>query len=182
MIREKATLQELADRFQVYTALDEPMGPFGYDEEPHIGNTVWMPAAGSKIILGTVFDVDFDGDWKDSLHSPRRHYAEDGLVMTKRQSKTLEASIKHWERIEAGEEAEHGTDDCALCIKYARHGCKFCPVAISTGEAYCIATPYPAWSVHQTVRHLGYEHGVYCPECVTLAHAEVEFLRSLRDE
>ena len=104
--------------------------------------------------------------------------------MTKRQSKALETSIRHWERIEAGKDSEGGGNNCALCKNYGRNECKTCPVTDKDPRrGGCSNTPYYAWrSHHDIIDHVYSDRKVRCPECVVLAHAEVEFLRSLRDE
>ncbi len=74
MIREKATLQELADRFQVYTVVDPDGDAHAYDRRPLLNEDGWF-GFGTVRSLDGFFDLDYTGDWKDSLHSPQHQYA-----------------------------------------------------------------------------------------------------------
>ena len=80
MIREKATPQEISDRFQVYTTLDSYGNAHIHDEKPSRGQVDWQ-GPGATRSLDNFFDVAFSGDWKDSLHSPRCQYVKGERVI-----------------------------------------------------------------------------------------------------
>lgn len=93
----------------------------------------------------------------------------------------LEASIKHWEenaRVDDIDDAHIGAKHCALCRIFnsrfrAKNNCNGCPVKEKTFYSWCIGTPcaeaenvYRSRDLHRF------------REC---AHAEVEFLKGLRE-
>ncbi len=80
MIREKATLQELSDRLQVPTAVDADGAAYAHNEEPSLGTIRWVPGPSGAIFLNTIFEIDYTGDWRDSLHFPQHQYVKGELV------------------------------------------------------------------------------------------------------
>lgn len=56
--------------------------------------------------------------------------------------KALKGSIKKWKAIVAGTGEDWGDDNCPLCIKYFKKGCKGCPVAAAVQDTCCNGTPY----------------------------------------
>ena len=83
MIREKATLQELADRFHGYVATNKDGGTFLYTTRPRIISHLdeWQSPEAEYHYLDGLFDIDYTGDWKDSLHSPQHQYVEGERVI-----------------------------------------------------------------------------------------------------
>ena len=75
MIREKATPQELADRFQGYVVMDEDETIYLYNNRPECGDIGWWGSGGFHR-LDLLFDIDYyyTDHWKDSLHSPQHLY------------------------------------------------------------------------------------------------------------
>lgn len=73
------------------------------------------------------------------------------------QKKALEESIEHWEKIVAGEADSIAGQHCACCLKYYRRSspcgrhCRSCPVAVFTGEAGCLDTPWHSIARHPSV-------------------------------
>ncbi len=80
MIREKATLRELSDRLQAPTAVDADGAAYVYGSQPSMYGNAW---GGSTLSyrLDDLFDIDYTGDWRDSLHSPQHQYVEGELVV-----------------------------------------------------------------------------------------------------
>ena len=67
--------------------------------------------------------------------------------MNSKTLKALKQSIKHWERLVAGEPGEEmGRHTCALCKLFRPYkptlNCLGCPVAVKTGKPGCQSTPY----------------------------------------
>ena len=104
----------------------------------------------------------------------------------------LEGSIKKWEAIVAGTGADHGMENCPLCQEFADNRdpdpegaleCYGCPVSTETRSTSCDNTPYVVWARASAKG----EGNVYknqpwlatTPELVTLAQAELDFLKSL---
>ena len=79
MIREKATLRELSDRLQAPTAIDEDRRAYVYSSQPSIYGNAWSGSTPSYR-LDDLFDIDYTGDWRDSLHSPRCQYVKGELA------------------------------------------------------------------------------------------------------
>lgn len=112
--------------------------------------------------------------------------------MDKRTLTALEGSIKKWERIAAGEESDHGIDNCPLCEEFLDEAdpehdgvgeCYGCPVAIAAKATSCENTPYSAWAHESNTK----EGGGYNPQPWKadtekkreLAKAELTFLKTL---
>lgn len=101
-------------------------------------------------------------------------------------AKTLEAlkkSIKKWNRKKV---IDHGVDNCALCQAFSEQpGCEGCPVAKVSCRSRCWGTPYEDWVNHHDKEHSDFyplRTHIGCPECVRLAQAELDFLKSLLPE
>ncbi len=96
----------------------------------------------------------------------------------------LRGSIAKWEAIVAGTGEDGGPHNCPLCQRFP--GCASCPVADEVGDTGCESTPYVKWFDHQRKDH-GHQPPFDepsavtpgCEECVALAQAELDFLRSL---
>lgn len=89
----------------------------------------------------------------------------------------LEASIRHWEenmQVADLDDAKLGHEHCALCLMFFSQGCHGCPVRDHTGATYCRDTPY------QEASDLA-EYGPL-EDFIAAAEAELEFLKSLREE
>ena len=112
--------------------------------------------------------------------------------MSRKTLAALEGSIKKWERIVEGIDADAGTENCPLCAlfhpdsasteefrRFYKHSCRGCPVQQATGEPFCINTPYQDWQ--RAVRPRGYTFPFYAKdnESVMCAVLELEFLKSL---
>ena len=97
----------------------------------------------------------------------------------------LQGSIDKWRRIEAGEIADHGIENCALCQEFYYDSCEGCPVMERTRRKHCFGSPYIAWDdAHEEMdRFMGREGLVAdTPELKDLAREEREFLESLLPE
>lgn len=94
--------------------------------------------------------------------------------MKSRTRRALLGSIKKWEAIVAGTGEDHRTENCPLCEMFYKDSCKDCPVMLSTGDNYCENSPYVYWDEHRYGRIVE-----DCPECLRLAQAELDFLKSL---
>ncbi len=100
----------------------------------------------------------------------------------------LRGSIKKWEDIVAGTGVDHGSSNCPLCQLFTPTGghcpdCEQCPIVDISGEIKCWNTPYGDWDWHLMKEHpTAPDRRARCPECVSLAQAEVDFLRSLLPE
>ena len=102
------------------------------------------------------------------------------LAKDLKDARLLAESIDHWRRIIAGEEAESGPSNCALCGEYWDVGCDGCPVWQKVGEDHCTATPYVEWHDHHRERHMDkLFRKIHCPECSSLANKEFRFLLNL---
>ena len=101
--------------------------------------------------------------------------------MNKKTLNALDGSIEQWRKIieEGGEDG--GDSNCPLCgLFFINTYCEGCPVAKASDNYGCMDTPYEAWSKHLDTYHDGGEDKVQCPECETLARAELKFLEGLR--
>ena len=105
-------------------------------------------------------------------------------------AETLEAlkgSIAKWEAIVAGTGVDDGTDNCPLCQRFnhdnmVKDHCVGCPASKATGQAWCLGSPFAAWTQHQNRVHGSYTRHkakLGCPECARSATAELDFLKSL---
>ena len=89
----------------------------------------------------------------------------------------LEASIKHWEENAAASDLEDvtlGTNYCALCQMFHKLCCRGCPVQERTKMSYCIGTPYEDAEEFASPQTFA--------KFLDAARAELEFLKSLREE
>ena len=94
----------------------------------------------------------------------------------------LRGSIDKWRRIEAGEIADLGTENCALCAEFIKEDCADCPVLARTGDVFCQYSPYMKWGREQKNLEREISSGEWIadtPELKALARAEREFLESL---
>lgn len=106
----------------------------------------------------------------------------------------LKGSIKKWEGIVAGTAGDESAANCPLCQKFqvnrapGKKLCEGCPVRDASGDWGCGNTPYEAWEQFNGecshVSHIdeGEQLTGYvdkCPECLRLATAELDFLKSL---
>ena len=103
----------------------------------------------------------------------------------------LKGSIEKWEKIVASTEADdRGRLNCDLCRKFifgTKGPCSGCPVAEAIGASGCEFTPYIDWLIHQREHEkkddlLDYHRREGCEECLRLATAERDFLKSLLPE
>jgi len=106
---------------------------------------------------------------------------------SKRQANALKKSIKKWEAIVDGTEADNGSDNCELCQKYVaadfnniKNDCKSCPVFLTVGVKYCRDTPYPEWAKYIFMKSS--KGKVFDAESKRLAQAELDFLRGILEE
>lgn len=90
--------------------------------------------------------------------------------------KIMEASVRKWNRIIAGEGSDGGVLDCPPCRIYYVLICIGCPIAEYTGKKFCKDSPYPAWYWHQNDVHGKIRKKVYCPECLRLATEMRDFM------
>ncbi len=88
----------------------------------------------------------------------------------------MEASVRKWNRIIAGEGADGGVYDCPPCRIFYVLVCIGCPIAEYTGKKFCKGSPYPAWYWHQLEKHDKIRRKVYCPECLKLATDMRDFM------
>lgn len=109
--------------------------------------------------------------------------------MDEEDSAALEGSIKKWEEIVAGTGVDECFENCPLCaLENSRctdddEDCNGCVVKNRTGKSQCDGTPWEEWNEHQHT-HLGnvWPYRVKCDECARLAQAELDFLKSLRED
>jgi len=98
----------------------------------------------------------------------------------------LDLAIQKWQEIVAGERVDHGSDDCALCLKYKSHlyattvlhqdsnpGCSGCPVKNWTGSSSCRYTPYYSY-----VSAIKYRNG---DDKVKYANMMVDMLKEVKN-
>ena len=101
MIREKATLQQLADRFQGYVTADGDGAAYIYNERPEPTGSDWW-CGGGYYRLDYLFGIDYTGDWKDSLHSPQHVYKEGELVFVWVSTSSTFAHVRKVHHVEDG--------------------------------------------------------------------------------
>ncbi len=105
--------------------------------------------------------------------------------MDKRAATALEASIEHWERMakfrdvrQFNNESPY-SDFCRLCLEF--DDCAGCPVENNTGHTHCRNTPWQSAALRQ-----GDLIKVETPRdwkpWRKAAQAEIDFLKSLRDD
>lgn len=117
--------------------------------------------------------------------------------MKKETLKALKGSIRKWKEIVAGTEEDKAYRDCPLCQRFsgekitchAPDGKEACPVVKKVKNDACKDTPYQDWHSHGRDKHRTSNHPEYnkkphsvhpdCLECLKLAKAEIEFLKSL---
>jgi hypothetical protein len=96
--------------------------------------------------------------------------------------KALKGSIRKWERIVAGDGGDEGAANCPLCREF-RFGVEFdcvgCPVMAETGLPYCSGTPYTDWMRYHDGLGRMVPLDAVSREEISLAEAELDFLRSL---
>ena len=90
--------------------------------------------------------------------------------------KIMEASVRKWNKIIAGEASDGGVYDCPPCRIFYILVCIGCPIAEYTGKKFCKGSPYPAWYWHQLNVHDKIRRKVYCPECLKLATDMRDFM------
>jgi hypothetical protein len=90
--------------------------------------------------------------------------------------KIMEASVRKWNRIIAGEGSDGGILDCPPCRIFYMAVCFGCPIAQYTGKKFCRGSPYGRWYRHQTNEHGHIRKKVYCPECLRLATEMRDFM------
>lgn len=93
--------------------------------------------------------------------------------------KIMEASVRKWERIIAGESSDGGVLDCPPCRIFYMLICIGCPIAEYTGKKFCKETPYVDWYWHQIEAHDKMRKKVYCPECLRLAENMRDFMAEI---
>ena len=108
------------------------------------------------------------------------------MKLSKRAETALRGSIKKWEKIAADKGEDLGGANCPLCKLYYVHDCLACPVRLHTDAEYCEDTPYIDWYDHHYDDHSNISGVdslvIECSVCVSLAKAELNFLRSLLPE
>ena len=104
--------------------------------------------------------------------------------MDAKTAKALEGSIKKWERIVRSTKSEDRQDEnCPLC-QMLPFTCTGCPVNEKGDHFNCTGTPYLEWATHHDDEHnegCDLRRHMGCKECMRLAKAELEFLKSLRE-
>lgn len=98
--------------------------------------------------------------------------------MDKETLAALKGSIKKWEDIRDGKEADEGPDNCPLCELFFKRRCAGCPIADEVEEPTCHGTPYPLFN-HCGNRECEGTKMAKCPECIEVAQKEVDFLKGL---
>ena len=101
-------------------------------------------------------------------------------AMSGRALRALKESITVWERRAKGQIVPPTREHCALCTQFwrtldGRAACFGCPIYEHTKIHGCEGTPYRPFFDHLDVCRTG----PYCPECLRLIQAEVDFLKSL---
>ena len=94
----------------------------------------------------------------------------------------LQGAILKWEHVVDGTGPECGAVNCPLC-QAINPGCEGCAVDDATGEG-CGNDEFMSWMDHiyehpDTEKSTWAEFYVQCPECKTLAQAELDFLKSM---
>lgn len=93
----------------------------------------------------------------------------------------MEASVRKWNRIIAGESSDGGVLDCPPCRIFYMLFCIGCPIAEYTGKKFCKGSPYPDWYWHQLEVHDKMRKKIYCPECLELAKRMRDFMQEIVD-
>ena len=93
--------------------------------------------------------------------------------------KIMEASVRKWNRIIAGESSDGGVLDCPPCRIYYLLVCTGCPIADYTGKKFCRKSPYIDWYWHQNDAHGFLKKKVYCDECLRLATEMRDFMAEI---
>lgn len=92
-----------------------------------------------------------------------------------RKIEALKGSIRKWQAVANGSEADSSGWDCPCCQAF-RH-CVGCPIKDHTGQEHCYGTPYIAWEnyIHQ------HDKGtrVFDKVSKNLAEEELNFLKRL---
>ena len=98
--------------------------------------------------------------------------------MNIKQRKTLEASIKHWERMRDDPEGkeEPFSEDCPCCQEFTSVLCEGCPISEAVEEFGCDNTPY--WLARNAFEELGKDS----PEFKEAAQAEIDFLNEVLNQ
>lgn len=103
--------------------------------------------------------------------------------MSKRALNALNGSIAKWKAIVGGAGTDQGPDNCPLCKLYHDNGCTNCPVSKIVLDDFCRRTSYIDWYRHHVNNHPYDGYGCIphldCPDCLRLAQAELDFLKSL---
>jgi len=103
----------------------------------------------------------------------------------------IRGSVRKWALIAHGLGEDHGPTNCALCSLYFaavetfnryEESCHRCSVKKTTGVKFCAKTPYADWCNHMDECHGKDECEIRCPECRTLAQAELMFLQGILEE
>ena len=95
--------------------------------------------------------------------------------------RVMEASVRKWERIIAGDGADGGVLDCPPCRLFYVLICIGCPISEYTGEKFCKGSPYIAWYRHQVDEHAKMRRKIYCEECRRLAIEMRDFMQEIVD-
>lgn len=96
--------------------------------------------------------------------------------------RALEESIAHWKLVTKDPLGKStGGQDCALCQEF-RDACHKCPVGISTGNSDCFETPYQVFQSAKRATRRFPQNAEAVKRLRRLAAAEVNFLKSLREE
>lgn len=104
------------------------------------------------------------------------------LYLLQQGGNPLELSIAKWADIVNNVGTDQKCDNCALCL--VTHDCTNCVIAEGHhARRHCHITPYVAWITHQQREHaITDSMRVKCADCRALALAELDFLKSLRDQ
>lgn len=112
--------------------------------------------------------------------------------MDEKTREALEGSIRKWEAIVTGTDGDKGRTNCPLCAMFftvpsaSSFLCGGCPVREKTRQTSCSGSPYTEWANHDcnydedAIDGEGVRVHDRCPECLRLATAELDFLKSLR--
>ena len=93
----------------------------------------------------------------------------------------LQGSIEKWEKVVDGTGTEDSYRNCPLCQAFIDNvKCHGCPVNDHNDGNSCTNDEMIAWGKHID-DHIWSDDGfrVQCPECIRLAQAELDFLKSL---
>lgn len=105
-------------------------------------------------------------------------------MMDAKTLEALEGSIGKWAGIVGGTDVDYGRTNCSLCSSFRMDSpdCGGCPVKEKTKLQYCAGSPYEDWFEHVEEHSRYYPYKVNCSECLRLAQAELDFLKSLLPE